>query len=305
MPATVNEQGQTRYVYDLAATRVPPAASCSAAVDVRAVGALGGMSVVGDRADVALLRIARGAGTTVQASAAEKFYFVLDGTLVADINGALQPVPAQHALHVPAGTPHAICAAQDSQFIVTLARGAATAAGVFDDAAWRDGAGNAVTAQTRRETVDDVQFVYPIDSLEAVPAGASSAKVVPKNFVSGKSSSFGAALSGAALHVGVIHKARGSGAKLHTHPNEQFNVVLKGKLLGEIDGRPMEVTPYGLVHMPAGVRHCTMASAEGDITVFVVKDTSHGLSGPPVDGIEDGPRYLPGFGPQAKPADPV
>jgi hypothetical protein len=50
--------------------------------------------------------------------------------------------------------------------------------------------------------------------------------------------------------------------------------------------------------MPAGVRHCTMASAEGDLTVFVVKDTSHGLSGPPVDGIEDGPRYLPGFGPK-------
>jgi quercetin dioxygenase-like cupin family protein len=145
-----------------------------------------------------------------------------------------------------------------------------------------------------------VRYVYPIDQLDAVPPGRSSAKVVPKNFVSGKSSSFGAALSGSALHVGVIHKARGSGAKLHTHPNEQFNIVLEGKLLGEIDGAPMEVTPYGLIHMPAGVRHCTSASAEGDLTVFVVKDTSHGLSGPPVDGIEDGPRYLPGFGPQAK-----
>ena len=39
------------------------------------------------------------------------------------------------------------------------------------------------------------------------------------------------------------------------------------------------------------------ASAEEDVVFFVAKDTRHGLAGPPVDGIEDGPRYLPGFGP--------
>jgi len=31
----------------------------------------------------------------------------------------------------------------------------------------------------------------------------------------------------------------------------------------------------------------------------LVKDTSHGMAGPPVDGIEDGPRFLPGFGPRS------
>jgi len=49
--------------------------------------------------------------------------------------------------------------------------------------------------------------------------------------------------------------------------------------------------------MPAKVEHCTIASADGDVLFFVVKDTSHGMAGPPVDGIEDGPRFLPGFGP--------
>lgn len=305
MSAATQETRKTRYVYDLDALDRAPPAPCSAKIEVREVGAadapvLSGVSAGGDRAHVALLRAPRGAGCAVQSGAAEKFLFVLRGRLSADIDGQVLAVPAQNALHVPAGMPHALCADEDSAFIVAIAAGAQAAAGVFTGkgGGWLAQSAGMAQPLTRQRGEDPVRYVYPIDEIEAVPPGLSSAKVVPKNFVSGKSSSFGAALSGAALHIGVIHKARGSGAKLHTHPNEQFNVVLDGKLVGEIDGAPMEVLPYGLIHMPAGIRHCTAASADGDITVFIVKDTSHGLSGPPVDGVEDGPRYLPGFGPK-------
>lgn len=293
MSAATQEQGKTRYVYDLGGIDRAPPAPRSAEVEVNARG----VTVGGGRASVALLRAPRGSGCAVQTSGAEQFLFVLLGRLEADIDGCIVAVPSQHALHVPAGMPHALHASEDSSYIVAVSRTAQAPV----EHAWRENPAGMAVARTQRTTGGSVRFVYAIDAIDAVPQGASSAKVVPKNFVSGKSSSFGAALSGASLHVGVIHKARGSGAKLHTHPNEQFNVVLDGRMLGEIDGAPMNVTRYGLVHMPAGVPHCTMASAEGDITVFVVKDTSHGLSGPPVDGIEDGPRYLPGFGPD-KPA---
>ncbi len=290
MSAATQEQGGIRHVYDLRAGTGTSPAPCSATVAVDAQG----VTIGGGRASVALLRATPGSGCGMQTRAAEKFYFVLEGLIEADIGGRILAVPALHALHVPAGTPHALRAATDCTFIVTESR----AAGVPPAETWRTGSPVMTTPRSHVPAAGELRHVYPIDQLDAVPSGASSAKVVPKNFVSGKSSSFGAALSGASLHVGVIHKARGSGAKLHTHPNEQFNVVLAGRMLGEIDGAPMDVVPLGLVHMPPGVRHCTMASAEGDITVFVVKDTSHGLSGPPVDGIEDGPRYLPGFGPQ-------
>jgi quercetin dioxygenase-like cupin family protein len=290
MAATSPQQGKTRHVYDLGALAGAPAAPCSAAVAVDAHG----VTIGGGRASVALLRVPGGSGCGVQTRAAEKFYFVLEGRIDADVGGRIVAVPAGHALHLPAGAPHALRAAADCAFIVAESR----AAGAPATEVWHDGRPAMIAAHTAPPASGALRHVYPVDALDAVPPGASSAKVVPKNYVSGKSSSFGAALSGASLHIGVIHKARGSGAKLHTHPNEQFNVVLAGRMLGEIDGAPMDVAPLGLVHMPPGVRHCTMASAEGDITVFVVKDTSHGLSGPPVDGIEDGPRYLPGFGPQ-------
>jgi quercetin dioxygenase-like cupin family protein len=145
---------------------------------------------------------------------------------------------------------------------------------------------------------EQVRYVYRWDELDRMPEGLCSAKVTPRNFVSKKSSSFGAALSGERIHVGLIRKARGSGAKLHTHPNEQFNIVLEGTMLADIDGQHVQVPPRHAIHMPTGVVHATMASGEGDVLFFVAKDTRHGLAGPPIDGIEDGPRFLPGFGPQ-------
>jgi quercetin dioxygenase-like cupin family protein len=145
---------------------------------------------------------------------------------------------------------------------------------------------------------DDVRYVYRWDELDAAPEGPCSAKVVVRGRVSGKSSSYGAALTGEKIHVGLMRKACGSGAKLHTHPNEQFNIVLEGTLQAEIDGQQMLVPPRHAIHMPTGIVHSTVASADGDVVFFVAKDTRHGLAGPPIDGIEDGPRYLPGFGPK-------
>jgi len=197
-------------------------------------------------------------------------------------------------LHVPAGMPHALCAGPDEDAAlieVSDARDDVAAA------AWKPLAAP-VTPQSPNVTGRRPRYVYAIDELDEMPEGPSSAVITPRNFVSKKSSSIGASLKGEMLQVGLIRKARGSGAKLHTHPNEQFNLVLEGRLVGEIGGYPMEVPTGSLIHMPATVEHCTLASADGDVTFFVVKDTSHGMAGPPVDGIEDGPRYLPGFGPK-------
>ena len=75
-------------------------------------------------------------------------------------------------------------------------------------------------------------------------------------------------------------------------------MVLEGALQADIDGQTGVMVPRNhAIHMPAGVVHSCVASAAGDVLFFVAKDTRHGLAGPPIDGIEDGPRYLPGFGP--------
>jgi len=295
----VSQRTNVQYVYDFATLDRIPEYPTSAQVAPRQPpsGALPvGAVVMGSRAHVALVRQPRGSGYELRVCAGEQFKYVLQGSLTADLDGRLLQASKGHVLHIPAGMPHrlAVSTGEDAVLIaVTDTRGAGAGA-----EGWKSLDRAPTAPQSPNQTGKSPRYVYAIDELNEMPEGLSSAVVTPKNFVSKKSSSYGASLKGEMLQVGLIRKARGSGAKLHTHPNEQFNLVLEGKLVGEIGGYPMEVPAGSLIHMPAKVEHCTLASADGDVLFFVVKDTSHGMAGPPVDGIEDGPRFLPGFGPK-------
>ena len=137
------------------------------------------------------------------------------------------------------------------------------------------------------------QYVYKIAGLDQEPDNETSCEVMPKRRLSKKSTSKGGALFGETVIVGLIHKAAGTGSKRHTHPNEQFNYVLQGTLQCDIDDQTVLCPEGHCVHIPAGTEHSCMATPEGDVLFFVSKDTRHGISGPPVDGIEDGPRIHP------------
>jgi quercetin dioxygenase-like cupin family protein len=292
------QEPRIRYVYDLAAPGDAPDEACSARVTSRKSpsGARpAGVMVTGRRAHVALVRQARGTGHGLTTCPGEKFLYVVQGTLTLDVNGQLLTVSKGHVLHVPAGVPHGLVVGPDEDATLIAVVDTRHDGGSGEE--WKPLRDAPTAPQSTNLDGKRLRFVYAIDELDEAPEGPCSAVVTPKNFVSKKSSSYGASLRGEMLQVGVIRKARGSGAKLHTHPNEQFNLVLEGRLVGEIGGYPMEVPAGSLIHMPATVQHCTIASADGDVLFFVVKDTSHGMAGPPVDGIEDGPRYLPGFGP--------
>ncbi len=295
-----------RYVYSYDHLDHRPEEPCSAGVAIRdylsATSGTGTASAIfGKRAYVAVTHQEPGSGTKLQSLPYEQFYFVLQGQLTADIDGQIVPVPKHHVLHVPADIPFGlVVSSQAKASFVAVRQGYDEDSVVCEVRQLFPGfsaeLGIPSKPASANVTGNTICYVYPIAELDAVPECKCSAAVTPRNFVSKKSSSFGAAIHGKNLQVGLIHKGRGSGSKLHTHPNEQFNLVVEGKLVGEIGGGPLEAPTMSLIHMPPGIQHCTMASAEGDVRFFVVKDTSHGMSGPPVDGIEDGPRYLPGFG---------
>ena len=147
-----------------------------------------------------------------------------------------------------------------------------------------------------------VRYRYDFDQLDRVPDGLLSARVTPRKFLSGdsattgKSLSIGAVVAGQSLQVSLVHNARGTGSKLHSHPNEQFNYVLKGTLIADIDGQVFRIPVGHMIHIPAGVVHSHVSTAEEDVLFVAAKDTRHGIVGPPVDGRHDGPRTLPGFG---------
>ena len=91
-------------------------------------------------------------------------------------------------------------------------------------------------------------------------------------------------------------QARGSGAKPHTHPNEQFNYIVQGTMVNEIEGELVFAGPGTLQHTPTAAVHTGLACPDEDLIFLAMKDTRSGIVGPPVDGQYTGPNYLPGFG---------
>lgn len=150
-----------------------------------------------------------------------------------------------------------------------------------------------------------IQYAYDFAALDRVPDGPTSVKVAAKRLLSGpslatgKSSTVGAVLSGGHIICTLGTQLKGSGAKPHTHPNEQFNFILQGTMTGEIEGDRVFAPKLHILHTPGMAVHTGLACPEEDLVFLAIKDTRHGIVGPPVDGKYDGPNFLPGFGTRA------
>ena len=92
----------------------------------------------------------------------------------------------------------------------------------------------------------------------------------------------GAVIEGERMLVGLMHMPRGTGGAPHTHPNEQWIYVVKGTLVGEVDGVAIRAPAGSVIYVPAGVVHCAYATPDEDVAFFTAKDRSHGIGGTPV-----------------------
>ena len=129
---------------------------------------------------------------------------------------------------------------------------------------------------------------FDLASMESIDAGSAYA------------TTRGPVVEGERPQVGLMRKPRGTGARPHSHPNEQWNYIVQGKVRVSIDGEADRVCgPGTLIYFPANKVHNTVALPEEDVVFFVVKDLSHGIKGIPADGKNTGAHYEPGFGPKA------
>jgi quercetin dioxygenase-like cupin family protein len=115
----------------------------------------------------------------------------------------------------------------------------------------------------------------------------------------GYSTSHGGVVEGARMLFGYIHKPRGTGSRMHSHPNEQFNYVVQGTLKGSVNGKRVLAPAGTLIYIPANAPHMLVSTPDEDVIFLALKDLSHGIVGKAVDGTMAGPHYEPGFGPKA------
>ena len=137
------------------------------------------------------------------------------------------------------------------------------------------------------------KYHFRLANLRKVPAGT------------GYSTSHGGVVEGACMLVGYIHKPRGTGSRMHSHKNEQFNYVVKGTLKGSVNGKRV-VAPAGtLIYIPANAPHTLVSTPEEDVIFLALKDLSQGIIGKAVDGTMTGPHYEPGFEPKPRRKTPA
>ena len=126
----------------------------------------------------------------------------------------------------------------------------------------------------------DGRYIFNLQEMAGMDAGR------------GYSTAFGPVVEGERMQVGLIRKARGTGARPHTHPNEQWNFIVKGTLRVKVGDQPEQLCDPGTVlYFPAHIVHSTVATADEDVVFFTVKDLSHGIHGQAVDGRATGGHF--------------
>lgn len=120
------------------------------------------------------------------------------------------------------------------------------------------------------------KYIFPLWELGRVAAGGVPGEA--RYYADTRA----AVVEGTRLQVGLAFEKRGCGSALHSHPNEQFNLILQGAVrvkIGDLD--EMTVPKGSIVHFPANVVHSQVALPDEDVIFYVVKDLSYGIVGIP------------------------
>jgi mannose-6-phosphate isomerase-like protein (cupin superfamily) len=130
------------------------------------------------------------------------------------------------------------------------------------------------------------KYYFPFAKLKKVPAGT------------GYSTSHGGVVEGERMLIGYIRKPKGTGSRMHSHPNEQFNFVVQGTLRCVINGKKSLAPAGTLIYVPANAPHTMVSTGKKDVIFIAMKDLSHGIIGKAIDGTMSGPHFEKGFGPK-------
>jgi len=91
-------------------------------------------------------------------------------------------------------------------------------------------------------------YIFDLAGLQRMEAGV------------GYSSAEGPVVEGERIQVGLISMKRGTGARAHAHPNEQWIYLIKGKARASVDGQPERIVgPGTLIYLPANIVHYMQA----------------------------------------------
>ena len=126
---------------------------------------------------------------------------------------------------------------------------------------------------------EEERYVYDLADMEQLPIGG--------HYSSGR----GGIVEGERVQVALVRKKPGTGSRLHTHPNEQFNYVINGRLKYRVRDVEGVAEAGQVIHIPAGAEHYCVTTGDEDCLYFASKDTTYFVAGDAVDGTRSGAYY--------------
>jgi quercetin dioxygenase-like cupin family protein len=137
--------------------------------------------------------------------------------------------------------------------------------------------------QHAAEILEELEVITLRDAKpDGAPAGTGGPAfytwdAMAADFITPKySSAHGPTLLGERMEVVKMYFPAGTEGKLHSHPNEQIQVALKGRAIGIIEGEEFPLTPGGGILFPATLTHG--ARIVEDYTVINCKNIVRGWS---------------------------
>ena len=127
--------------------------------------------------------------------------------------------------------------------------------------------------QTKTEgayTAGEGKYFFEVSNLTDFKAGPNYADT------------YGSVVEGELTQVGIMTIPAGMSSDPHTHPNEQWVYLLKGRLSAVVDGQEKQVSPGELIYIPANTVHSVDVLPGEDVHFFTCKDLRHGIAGTPI-----------------------
>ena len=90
---------------------------------------------------------------------------------------------------------------------------------------------------------------------------------------------FGGCVKGDRMIVALMRYPAGQPSAAHSHPNEQWILILEGELEMQFDGKWLRAGPGQVFYVPADKVHQARNDGERDCVFFTCKDASAGLQG--------------------------
>lgn len=112
-----------------------------------------------------------------------------------------------------------------------------------------------------------MKYFYNTKTMKSRPAGGDY------------STASGPYVEGERIIFGKITIPAGTEAVPHSHPNEQFIIMLEGRMSTRIEGKGKTVGPGDLIHIPANAVHSAKVVGDEDAVFITAKDTSWGIVG--------------------------